>query len=185
MESKSNVVSPKSNYLPKHQNSDMWQNSPKKSSLLENFKDLDQADIEALKSECVKTITDEVYNSMKNSLSQNYYTKAPYSPSNSSIFQSFRSSQNPISFHEEKKPMFQCYICKTIFEENSYRKKEIAGVFNGKQRFQCNNCWGRAQIFISHTQAPTPEPTPTPAPEPLVQPVPDRLRFCDIRRQGD
>ena len=183
MESKSNVVSPKSNYLPKHQNSDMWKNSPKKGSLLENFKDLDQADIEALKSECVKTITDEVYNSMKNSSSQNYYTKAPYSPANSSIFQSFRSSQNPISFHEEKKPMFQCYICKTIFEENSYRKKEEAGVFNEKQRFQCNNCWERAEMFISHTRAPTPAPNPTPAPEPLVQPVPDR--FCDIRRQGD
>ena len=63
--------------------------------------------------------------------------------------------KNPIpEFHEEKKPMFQCYVCQAIFEENSYQKKYDAGVFNEKQRFQCNRCWERANIFIEHTPAP-------------------------------
>ena len=77
-------------------------------------------------------------------------------------FQNCPTTKNPTpKVHKERKPMFQCYVCQAIFGENSYRKKYDAGVFNEKQRFQCNRCWGRAKIFIDHTPAP-PLDTPTP-----------------------
>ena len=163
--------------LPKDQNLDMENNSSKKGSLLENFTDLNQTEIESLKSECMKN------NSTRNPL------KAP--TANISIFQTFQPSQNEIldfvenystpiwkfcptttttknplpelqeeiknpipEIHEEKKPMFKCYVCQAIFGENSYRKKYDAGNFNEKQQFQCNRCWGRAKIFIGDTPAP-------------------------------
>ena len=47
-------TSNKSNYLPKNQNLDMENNSTKKGSLLENFTDMNQAEIEALKKEYLK-----------------------------------------------------------------------------------------------------------------------------------
>ena len=84
-------TSNKSN-LPKDQNLDMENNSSKKGSLLENFTDLNQAEIEALKSECMKNNSTRNAKNCKN----NSYNPLKAPTVNISIFQTFQPSQNEI-----------------------------------------------------------------------------------------
>ena len=93
-------TSNKSN-LPQDQNLDIGNNSSKKGSLLENFTDLNQAEIEAFKSECVKNNSTRRFKSKLYDLhakirKNNSYHLVNAPTANISNFQTFQPSQNEI-----------------------------------------------------------------------------------------